>query len=146
MADLPWYDGPTLNSPDTLLELSGTYRADSLLVSYAWGLEEKADKLGMDALSKSEQAVLGAEVLEREINSGGFFKYLDSYSPYLPFSKAGLLAIGHDNILKLLLKAEAQFGATPDNIEALDEFDLAYYDLGIDLADDLIRLATAQAL
>ncbi len=141
--DLEWYEGPEIASPEALADLSGSYRPDSLIVSYAFNLENRAHKKGLSALSAREQLVVAGAVFEREVNSGGFQSFLDDYGVYLDAAKLSMKAMEHGNIETLINDAARAHRDTSDASAVLETTNEKYYDLAIDLADDLIRLATS---
>ncbi len=140
--DLAWYDGPSLTTREDLQELSGKYRADSLIVSYALWLENRAYDDGLAALSAREQLVVSGAVFEREINAEGFQGFLGYYRVYLDTAKLCMRAIGKVDIETLICDADRAHLTDPDDSETLAGFDDAYHSYALDLADDLIALAT----
>ena len=66
------YAGQSL---DELIVLEGEFRTESLVAAVEQALVQKADRLGVAALTKPERAVCVVEALEREVNNGGFEQF-----------------------------------------------------------------------
>jgi hypothetical protein len=79
VTDQPWhnYSG---ESAAALFALTGTHRADSLVVAFETALGQKAAKRGMAHLSQPELDVLAVEALEREVNNGGYGQFFSNSS------------------------------------------------------------------
>ena len=137
-----WYEGPEIATPEALADLVGAYRPDSLIVSYAYGLENRAYKKGLSHLTAREQLVVAGAVFEREINSGGLQSFLEDYAAYHDAAKLSLKTMGHNTIAEIVDKALHVAQSVGSEAEALDALNEDYYALGVDLAEDLIRLAT----
>ncbi len=136
MSELKWYDGPNLQTANEVVSLAGRYRTDSLLTSYAHFLEAKE----LATLTNLEKTVVGVEVLQREINSGGFDTFFEHYSSFVPAARLGLQNISRPEVLRLLKTAETLH---PEDLNGFSALDQAYFGLGLDLSDDLLLFLVA---
>ncbi|MFY0659374.1 MAG: DUF4375 domain-containing protein [Shimia sp.] len=137
MSELKWYDGPSLESASRVVALAGSYRTDSLLTSYAQFLETQV----LGSLTELEKTVVGVEVLQREVNAGGFDTFFEHFSSFAPAARQGLQNISRPEVLRLLTTAETLH---PEDFESFDALDQAYFDLGLDLSGDLLLFIVAE--
>jgi len=75
MSELKWLNGYEGQTIDELLGLEGEYRTDSLIFAFEQALDLKAKQHGAGALSPEEGVIRTIEVLEREVNNGGYSKF-----------------------------------------------------------------------
>jgi hypothetical protein len=71
-------------SVETLLALEPTHRIDSLVLAFEQGLDEKAHRVGYEALTTEELTILAIEALEREVNNGGYHQFFLNATQYAP--------------------------------------------------------------
>ncbi len=107
------------------------------MASYSEYLESQTH----NELSELEKTVVGVEILQREVNSGGFDHFFEHYSQYLPAAKLGLKNIYQFQVLELLEEAE---DLHPEDTDAFYDLDQAYYALGVDLSDALVTYLIAK--
>jgi hypothetical protein len=155
MTQLPWhnYDG---ESADDLFALSTTHRADSLVVAFETALGQKADSLGITALTRPELDVLAIEALEREVNNGGYGQFFaNSSNEFAATVVAALQRIGCPSTASITQRALTALPKgnplTPESLSAtmeqddpsrdkrLEECDQAYLDAREDIATALLR-------
>jgi HEAT repeat protein len=73
---------------------------------------ERLQEVGWEALTPVQRQVLAVEMLEGEVNNGGFDQYFyNSSGDTWPDAQAGLQAIGATEVGKLLARAVARFGS-----------------------------------
>lgn len=75
MPELEWFEGYSGESVDQLLELEGRYRIDSVVLAFEQAMDQKASKVGSEALTREERTILAVEALEREVNNGGYSQF-----------------------------------------------------------------------
>jgi hypothetical protein len=151
MSDLPWLDGYSGQTVDELLSLEGKYRLDSLVVAFHQALEQKSAREGGDALSIEERLIPAIEVLESEVNNGGFAQFfVNSSNEYVPMIVQALLRIGCPktadikqkaidalHLPTLSVEAIETAMAKGESGEALDACDALYFKGEEDIADKL---------
>jgi hypothetical protein len=72
-------------SVDELIALEGKYRTDSLVLAFEPAMDQKAARVGEDKLTAEERVILAVEALEREVNNGGYGRFLvNSSRDYAP--------------------------------------------------------------
>ena len=153
MSDAAWLDGYTGQTTDELLALDGTYRTDSIALAFEGAIEQKAARVGVNALTEPERTVLAVEALEREVNSDGFLGLFTTRADIVPALVEALRAIGRDDVAMLAQRAIDVLGIddmTPETVEAavaeddeerderLNAVDEAYYATAGDLAGRLL--------
>jgi len=95
MSDLKWLDGYSGQTVDELLLLEAECRIDSLVLAFEQAVDQKAARLGVDALSGEERIILAIEALEREVNNGGYGQFfLNSSREFAPTIVRALALIG----------------------------------------------------
>lgn len=78
-----WLDSYTGQTTDELIQLESEYRIDSLVLAFEQAVDQKAARLGEDAISEEERFILAVEALEREVNNGGYGQFfLNSSNEY----------------------------------------------------------------
>lgn len=75
MHKLQWLDRYSGETVDELLALEGTYRIDSVVLAFEQAVDQKAARVGDEALSQEEGTILAVEALEREVNNGGYGQF-----------------------------------------------------------------------
>jgi len=79
MPDLEWLDYAGQTTAE-LLALEGAYRIDSLVVAFETAIQQKLYREDAPEGSNEECIVLAVEVLEREVNNGGFDQFFRNSS------------------------------------------------------------------
>lgn len=154
MPDLKRLEGYNRESTDELIALESTHRVVSIVNAFHQAIEQKAARLGDDALTAEERVVLAVEALEREVNNGGYSQFFsNSSNEYLPIIVEALERSGCHEAAKLTRTAidavgidparpglsDAMQKLPPDVIETLEQCDARYYaDVG-DLAEPLFE-------
>ena len=138
---LPFLDNYSGQSTEELMDLEGEFRTDSLVIAFEAGLMQKADRIGMEALSREERVVLAVEALEREVNNGGYRQFfLNSTNEYAPFVVDALNRAECTLVAELTREAIDSLGIpgepTADKVEQAMEQDDADRDGKLDLCDE----------
>lgn len=94
MAELEWLDGYSGQTVDELIALKGRYRTDSIVLAFEQAIDQKAARLGDEALTTTELTVLAVEALEREVNNGGYHQFFVNTMEYAPVIVDSLRRIG----------------------------------------------------
>ena len=66
-----WYDGETAAE---IVALKGSHNISSLLFAFEEGIQNKEKQQG--TITKEEQTVLAVMALQREVNNGGHWQFL----------------------------------------------------------------------
>lgn len=103
---LKTYGGQTT---DELISLEDKYRADSLVLAFEAGIQQKYDQLIGQHPNCEEMVVLAVEALEREVNNGGYRQFFFNTPEFSLIIIDALKQIG----------AEAAANVTQQAIDAL---------------------------
>jgi hypothetical protein len=144
MPQLNWLDGYAGQTVDQLIALEGKYRIDSLVVAFDQAMNQKAARVGDEALSDEERIILAVEALESEVNNGGYGQFfVNSSREYAPMIVQALRRIGCPKVANITLDAldivkripitqeEIENGAWEENEErqeALNKCDSLYFE------------------
>jgi hypothetical protein len=157
MSDLKWLDGYSGQTVDELLLLEAECRIDSLVLAFEQAVDQKAARLGVDALSGEERIVLAIEALEREVNNGGYGQFfLNSSREFAPTIVQALVLIGCPKTAAITQRAIDALHLPALSVEAieaamsdegseaeLNECDNSYYQAGEDIAGQLFAFIKA---
>ncbi len=94
MASDKWLDNYSGQTTDELLTLEGECRIDSLVVAFQQALIQKEDKTGYQGLALEERTVLVVEMIEQEVNNGGYLQLFGNFPEYAAELVATLERIG----------------------------------------------------
>ncbi len=138
-----------------LLALAPTHRHDMIVTAFVDGLVAKEKRVGLGALTPEERVVLAVEAVERDVNSDGFDGLFRWSADLAPDFVSSLTLIGRPDVAELARKAIEALRLTGDVTPAavraaledesdqrdtkLDRLDQRYYDLAVDLADDVLH-------
>ena len=88
---------------------------------------DRVEEVGWDELTPIQRQVLAVQLLEGEVNNGGFDQYFfNSSGDSWPDAQAGLQAIGATAVAKLLDQALARFGdGPPSTVQEIRQQQLA---------------------
>jgi hypothetical protein len=156
MGEEKWLDGYSGQTTDELIRLQGEYRADSIVLAFEEGLDQKAGRIGQDRLTAEEKVVLAIEALEREVNNGGYGQFfINSSKEYTPIVVDALNQIGCADVALLTQQAIDVLGIegqvtvevidrvmedeSDERDEKLGECDERYYKVAGDLAGPLLE-------
>ena len=157
----PWLDGYAGQSTARLIDLGETHRIDSVVLAFEAGIDQKAQRHGIETLTPPERVVLAVEAIEREVNNGGFDQLFRSSSrKYAPDFVSSLEAIGRPDVADLGRRAIAalRLGKRPLTVESIElaldrdsdardhvfeELDTEYYETSGDLAPALFAYIKA---
>jgi hypothetical protein len=159
MIELKWLEGYSGQSTIQLIDLKGKYRSDSLVLAFEQALDQKAERVGMEALTEEERIILAIEALEREVNNGGYDQFFtNSSNEYASIVVNALNRIGCPETANLTQQAidclEIEGSLSVENIdhvmekenddrdEKLSQCDDQYYEIAGDLADPLLEFIT----
>lgn len=159
MTELKWLDGYSGQTTIQLIVLKEEYRSDSLVLAFEQALDQKAERVGKEALTEEERVVLAIEALEREVNNGGYGQFFtNSSNEYASIVVNSLNRIGCVEIAKLTQQAidcleiegplcvetieRAMEIENEERDEKLSQCDDQYYDIAGDLADPLLEFIT----
>jgi hypothetical protein len=159
MAELVWFDGYGGESVGQLLALEGRYRTDSIVLAFEQAMDQKAARVGSDALTFEERAILAIEALEREVNNGGYSQFfVNTGGEYDAMIVEALRRIGCPATANVTQRALTIVAGVPTPIgevkkgrwvvnenvhEPLYECDKAYDDTGEAVADRLLEFIKA---
>ena len=159
MTELKWLDGYSGQTTTQLIVLKEEYRSDSLVLAFEQALDQKAERVGKEALTEEERVFLAIEALEREVNNGGYDQFFtNSSNEYASIVVNSLNRIGCVEIAKLTQQAidcleiegplcvetieRAMEIENEERDEKLSQCDDQYYDIAGDLADPLLEFIT----
>ncbi len=91
---------------DELLALENEYEPYILIWQFEYGVEEKIEQEGKDALTEEEMIVLAVQALDREVNNGGYHQFFTNSSvEYAPIIVGALHRIGCTRVAELTQEA-----------------------------------------
>lgn len=111
----------TGQTTDELLALEGIHRTDMIVMAFQAALEQKADSLGLAALTDEERVVLAVERLQQQVNMGGYNSYFfNSSGRYAPIVVEALTRIGAKRVAAITRSAIKALGIdgelTPEKV------------------------------
>lgn len=117
-----WLDEYSGQTADELLAMSADHRKDSIVLAFEAALDQKADRLGLDALTDEERVVLAVEGLEREVNNGGYDQFFgNSSSQHAAVVVDALKRIGCPDVAALTQRAIDCLGISTLTVEAIED-------------------------
>jgi hypothetical protein len=159
MAGLPWlakYSGETTQQ---LLALEGSYRTDSIVVTFERAIYIKLEREGGESLSIPKMVIVAIEALEREVNNGGYDQFfVNPSAQYAPIIVDALKRVDCPKATAVAQRAiealelpelsaaaiEAAMQADNDERDAkLGEYDKTFFAYEEDLAGNLFRYIRA---
>ncbi len=159
MPNLKWlrdYSGQTV---EQLISLEGEYRIDSLIVAFWQAVDQKSAREGEGNLSEEETFIIAIEVLESEVNNGGYNLFFTGPSKeYTPVIVSALFRIGCPRTAQITQRAIDALHLPALTIEAIDaamvtengerervlnECDDLYYHASEDIAGNLFAFIRA---
>lgn len=156
MSKEKWLDAYAGQTTDELIALQGEYRTDSLVLAFEQALDQKAERVGREGLTREELVILAIEALEREVNNGGYNQFfINSSKEYAAVVVDALKRIGCAETAQLTQRAIEALGIEgPVTIAAIDRVmenedserddklgacDEHYFDVAGDLAGPLLE-------
>ena len=150
------YGGETV---EELLALEGEYEVFSLIIAFHQAVDQKAAREGDGNLSAEETVIIAIEMLESEVNNGGYnLFFTNSSKEYAPVIVQALVRIGCPRTAEITQKAIDALHLPTLNLEAidaamakeneerfriLDEYDQMYYQAEEDIAEHLFAFIKA---
>ena len=110
MTQAKWLEGYSGQSVDELLALVPEYRVDSIVLAFDQGVDQRAAKVGVEALNDAEAAVLAIEGYEREVNNGGHHQFFLNTPEFGPGIVKALRDIGCAATAEIAQKAIDRLG------------------------------------
>jgi hypothetical protein len=105
MEDKIFLDKYTGQTVQDLINLEPEYRIDSLILTFEQALDQKAAKIGIENLTRLENAILAIEALEREVNNGGYEQFFINTSEFVASIADSLRYIGLNKTAEITQKA-----------------------------------------
>jgi len=110
----PFLERYSGESVDQLLALEDTYRIDSLVLAFEWGIMIRAERDGYETLTTAEMTVLAIEALEAQVNNGGYSQFFfNTTNQYISVIVPALLRIGCVKVAAITEEAIAALGTPP---------------------------------
>jgi hypothetical protein len=110
MTQAKWLEGYSGQTVDELLALVPEYRVDSIVIAFEQAVDQRAAKVGLDALDEAELAVLAIEAYEREVNNGGHHQFFFNTPEFAPAVAKALRGIGCGATADIAQKAVDRLG------------------------------------